>query len=181
MSMLNSVSEMLTEVWENDTAVFVCLVISFVLFRILWDKGLNGIIGLFFALGTAFIWLVIIGTFWLYLDGYLNVGFSWSCGTILLLIAIIMPLAPFININFHYLTMIEEKGLKYSVKNWKLPLILGIEQSKRWYVDVVYEGEADPEVRKSRAEDAKKAAEEKAAEEKRQEERDRRFLLGEEE
>ena len=92
-----------------------------------------------------------------------------------------MPLVPFMNINAHYVTMIEGKGLIYTLKNWKLPIILGIEQSKRFFVEVVYEGEADPEVRKSKAETAKKVAEEEAEEEKRQQERDRKFLLGEEE
>jgi|GEM_PF-4328323 len=168
---------------ESYAIIVIVVLVGLIIGSAPWKRGFiirfleDGLISSF----SILLWIIIIGTLWTYLDGYLEVGFSWSCGTILLLIAIIMPLAPFININFHYLTMIEEKGLIYSVKNWKLPIILGIEQSKRWYVEIVYEGEADPEVRKSRAEDAKKVAEEKAEEEKRQGERDRRFLLGEEE
>jgi nitrogenase molybdenum-iron protein alpha/beta subunit len=77
--------------------------------------------------------------------------------------------------------MIEERGAKYAIKNWKLPILLGIEQTKRFFVEVAYEGEEDPEERKRKREEAKEAAKEKAEKEKRQEERDRHFLLGEEE
>ena len=147
-----------------------------------WKKGFaNRIICAFVRLLSTFIWIVIIGTLWLYIDGYLEVGFTWSCGTLLLLIAIIIPLVPFMNINVHYVTMIGEKGLIYALKNWKLPIILGIEQSKRFLVEVVHEGESDSKVRKRKAEEAKKSAKEKAEEEERQRESDRRFLLSEEE
>ena len=115
----------------------------------------------------------------------LGVSFSWSCGAILLVIAILIPLSPLININVHYVTMLEEKGPKYAIQNWKLPIILGVEQTKRaissFVIEVFYEGEADPEVRKSKAEAAMKESEERAAEVKRRIERDRKFLLGEEE
>ncbi|MBT4070684.1 MAG: hypothetical protein HOE79_05540 [Euryarchaeota archaeon] len=136
-----------------------------------WKKGFTRrIIGTFVGLCSAFIWIVIIGTFGLYLDGYLGVGFTWSCGTLLFLIAIIFPFAPFMNINVHYVTLITEKGLIYAIKNWKLPITLGIEQSKRFLVEVIHEVQSDSEVRKIKAE-----------KEERQRESDRRFLLDEEE
>lgn len=147
-----------------------------------WKKGLLWrIVGIVFNICSVVIWIVILRSIWLYADSYLEVGFSWSCGTAILLFLLIIPFAPLMNINIHFMTMIEERGAKYAIKNWKLPILLGIEQTKRFFVEVAYEGEEDPEERKRKREEAKEAAKEKAEKEKRQEERDRHFLLGEEE
>jgi hypothetical protein len=176
--------ELYTELFGEPSAAMIVATVALIFFMIHapWKKGFEmRIFASIFTLFCVLIWFTLLRMIWIYLDGYIEVGFSWSCGTGLLLFAIIAPLSPLININIHYLTMIEEKGVQYALSNWKLPIILGTRQTKHFLVEVLYEGETDPEVRKKKSEEAKRLAKEKTEQEEKQREADRRFLLGEEE